>query len=131
MGLQRLEIVVRKENLSRQKVAEKLGAVQQGLLRNRLHINDSACDAYMYSVILKDFGVSKLAYQLLTCHHEYHQQLAKSEVGLSPYYAPDSWIPHCTVEMNIPDEQFQKAIEYCNKAFTLIVGQFQEMGAIE
>jgi hypothetical protein len=33
--------------------------------------------------------------------------------------------------MNIPDEQFQKAIERCSKAFTPISGQFQEIGVIE
>jgi 2'-5' RNA ligase len=69
--------------------------------------------------------------QLLTCHQEFHQRLAKSKLVSSPYYAPESWVPHCTVEMNIPDEQLQRAIEYCIKAFTPIVGQFQEMGVIE
>ncbi len=68
---------------------------------------------------------------LLTCHLEFHEQLAKSKLVSSPYYAPDSWVPHCTVEMNIPDEQIQKAMEYCIKAFTPILSQFQEMGVIE
>lgn len=39
--------------------------------------------------------------------------------------------PHCTLEMNIPDEQFQKTIEYCHKAFTPRLGQFEEIGVIE
>ncbi len=69
--------------------------------------------------------------QLLTCHQEFHQRLAKSKLVSSPYYAPESWVPHCTVEMNIPDERFQNAIECCHKVFTPIFGQFQEMGVIE
>jgi 2'-5' RNA ligase len=69
--------------------------------------------------------------QLLTCHQEFHQRLAKSRLISSPYYAPDTWVPHCTVEMNIPDERFQKATEYCIKAFTPMQGEFQEIGVIE
>jgi len=69
--------------------------------------------------------------QLLTYHQEFHQRLAKFKLVSSPYYASESLVPHCTLEMNIPDEQFQKAIEYCHKAFTPLLGQFQEMGVIE
>jgi len=29
------------------------------------------------------------------------------------------------------DEQFQKTIEYCHKAFTPLLGQFEEIGVIE
>lgn len=36
LGLQRVEIVVRKDNAPSLKVVEKLGAVREGLLRNRL-----------------------------------------------------------------------------------------------
>lgn len=69
--------------------------------------------------------------QLLTYHQEFHQQLSKSKLISSPYYAPTNWIPHCSVEMNIPDEQLPKAIEFCSKIFKPIFGQFQEIGVIE
>ncbi|MEK6223196.1 MAG: GNAT family N-acetyltransferase, partial [Chloroflexota bacterium] len=54
---QRIEIVVRIDNVSSQKVAEKLGAVREGLLRNRLQINGTPWDAYMYSLIPNDYGI--------------------------------------------------------------------------
>ena len=69
--------------------------------------------------------------QLLTCHQEFHQRLATSKLISSPYYVPTKWTPHCTVEMNIPDEQLPKAIEFCSRAFKPITGHIQEIGVIE
>ena len=63
LGFQRLEIVIKEGNLPSQKVADKLGAVREGLLRNRIHINDTAHDAYMYSLIPSDFGITNTAYR--------------------------------------------------------------------
>jgi ribosomal-protein-serine acetyltransferase len=48
LSFQRIEIVVRKDNVPSLKVAEKLGAVREGLLRNRLQLNGSAYDAYIH-----------------------------------------------------------------------------------
>ena len=55
LGFQRLEIVVSPDNAPSLKVAEKLGAVQEGLLRHRLQLHGSPCDAYMHSLIPTDF----------------------------------------------------------------------------
>jgi ribosomal-protein-serine acetyltransferase len=54
LGLQRIEIVVDKDNLPSLKVAEKVGAVREGLLRNRLQLHGSPRDAYMHSLIPTD-----------------------------------------------------------------------------
>ena len=54
LGLQRIEIVVNKDNLPSLKVAEKVGAVREGLLRNRLQLHGSPRDAYMHSLIPTD-----------------------------------------------------------------------------
>lgn len=69
--------------------------------------------------------------QLLSYHQEFHRRLAKSKLTSSPYYVPENWTPHCSVEMNIPSEQLPKAIEICSKIFKPILGQFQEIGVIE
>ena len=68
--------------------------------------------------------------QLLAYHQEFHDRLAQSSLTPSPYYAPENWIPHCSVEMNIPGELYPKAIELCRKNFKPIQGQFQEIGVI-
>ncbi len=69
--------------------------------------------------------------QLLNCHQNFHYQLAKSKLKPSSYYIPENWIPHCSVELNIPDEQLLKAIELCKKAFKPLIGQFREIGVVE
>jgi len=54
LGLQRIEIVVAAGNLASLRVAEKVGAEREGLLRNRIHINDEWHDAFMHSLIPSD-----------------------------------------------------------------------------
>jgi RimJ/RimL family protein N-acetyltransferase len=56
LGLQRIEIIARKENAASLRVAEKLGAVREGLLRNRIQHHGAPCDVYMHSLIPSDFG---------------------------------------------------------------------------
>ena len=54
LGLQRIEIVVAAGNLSSLRVAEKIGAEREGLLRNRICVNGVMQDAFMYSLISSD-----------------------------------------------------------------------------
>jgi 2'-5' RNA ligase len=69
--------------------------------------------------------------QLLKYHRDFHHRLAESKLTSSLYYIPANWTPHCTVEMNIPNEQFSKAVEVCQKAFKPLFGQFREIGVVE
>ncbi|HEY7922168.1 MAG TPA: GNAT family protein [Vicinamibacteria bacterium] len=50
-GLVRLEIVCAVENRRSQRVAEAVGAVREGILRNRLVLHGKAVDAVMYSLV--------------------------------------------------------------------------------
>ena len=61
LNFHRIEIIVSKENATSLRVAEKLGAVREGLLRNRLQLHGSPCDAYMHSLIPKDFEINNAA----------------------------------------------------------------------
>lgn len=49
--LQRVEIVAAVGNLGSQRVAEKAGALREGILRNRLLLHDRLHDAVMHSLI--------------------------------------------------------------------------------
>jgi ribosomal-protein-serine acetyltransferase len=49
--LVRLEIVCAVENRRSQRVAERAGALREGVLRNRLQLHGRAVDAVMYSLI--------------------------------------------------------------------------------
>jgi RimJ/RimL family protein N-acetyltransferase len=54
LGLQRIEIVVAVGNIPSQRVAEKAGAVREGVLRNRLLIRGESQDAVMFSLVKED-----------------------------------------------------------------------------
>jgi RimJ/RimL family protein N-acetyltransferase len=50
-SLERLEIVIAVGNARSQRVAEKAGAVLEGVLRARLRIHEAYHDAFMYSLV--------------------------------------------------------------------------------
>ena len=50
-GLQRIEIIMSVENIASQRVAEKAGAVREGILRQRLSLNGRRHDAVMFAVL--------------------------------------------------------------------------------
>ncbi len=54
VGLVRIEIVIAAENFASRRVAEKLGAHFEGILRNRLMIHKRPTDAAMYSLLPQD-----------------------------------------------------------------------------
>ena len=51
LGLSRVEIVAAVGNLASQRVAEKAGAMREGVLRNRLVVGDTTLDAVMFSLV--------------------------------------------------------------------------------
>jgi ribosomal-protein-serine acetyltransferase len=57
MGLIRAEIVIAVGNTASMRVAEKIGAHYEGILRNRMVIGESIRDAHMYSLLPSDFGL--------------------------------------------------------------------------
>ena len=71
-----------------------------------------------------------VTHELLACHDAFHQHLAAAGIESSPYYTPGNWIPHCTVEMNFPDEKFTQAIELLKTNFEAFSGDFLEVGVI-
>ena len=54
LGLQRIEILAAVPNLASQRVAEKAGAVREGVLRKRLLIRGVPQDAVMFSLVPED-----------------------------------------------------------------------------
>ncbi|HVU85808.1 MAG TPA: GNAT family protein [Pirellulales bacterium] len=54
LDLARIEILVAQQNLASQRVAEKLGAVREGLLRRRLKVEGNLVDAVAYSLLPSD-----------------------------------------------------------------------------
>ncbi len=56
LDLARIEILVAQQNLASQRVAEKTGAVREGLLRRRLKVAGTLSDAIVYSLIPNDLA---------------------------------------------------------------------------
>ncbi len=54
LNLNRIEIVVAEGNLPSQRVAEKAGALREGLLRKRLYAHGKILDAFMFSIVQDD-----------------------------------------------------------------------------
>ncbi len=56
LNLGRIEILVARENKASLRVAEKTGARREGVLRNRLIVNDHVMDAVLYALIPEDLS---------------------------------------------------------------------------
>ena len=56
LGLHRIEIVAAVENIASQRVAEKAGAVREGVLRKRLLIRGESQDAVLFSLLPEDLA---------------------------------------------------------------------------
>jgi RimJ/RimL family protein N-acetyltransferase len=54
LGLNRIEIVAAVSNIASQRVAEKMGAVREAVLRNRLLMRGVPQDAVMFSLVHED-----------------------------------------------------------------------------
>jgi ribosomal-protein-serine acetyltransferase len=54
LQLKRIEIIVAVENTASQRVAEKIGAIREGVLRNRLTLQGQVHDAVLYSLVPDD-----------------------------------------------------------------------------
>ena len=57
LGIIRVEIVIALKNQASLRVAEKIGAHEEGILLNRMVIGKSIYDAHMYSLLPSDFGL--------------------------------------------------------------------------
>lgn len=57
LALRRIEIVAAADNVASQRVAEKAGAIREGVARKRLLIHGESYDAVVYSLIPADFGL--------------------------------------------------------------------------
>jgi len=57
LGLIRMEIVIAVQNHASLRVAEKIGAHDEGVLLNRMVVGKSIYDAHMYSLLPSDFGL--------------------------------------------------------------------------
>lgn len=58
LGLHRIEILAAVPNVASQRVAEKVGAMREGVLRKRLFIHGKSHDAVLFSLVREDLAVA-------------------------------------------------------------------------
>ena len=58
VGLVRVEIVIAPQNEASLRVARKVGAHYEGVLRNRMVVGQAVYDAVMFSLVPQDFGLT-------------------------------------------------------------------------
>lgn len=68
---------------------------------------------------------------LLDLHQDFHQRLTNANLASTPYYLPRNWMPHCTVEMNLPEDEIAKAFKICKKNFSEFSGNILQIGVVE
>jgi len=68
--------------------------------------------------------------QLLQVHSEFHDRLKCSHLHSSSYYHPGKWVPHCTLELELPGEQFLLAFKTAHDLFTPIKGKYASLGIV-
>jgi RimJ/RimL family protein N-acetyltransferase len=59
LNFERIEIMAAVSNLASQRVAEKVCALREGVLRRRLWLRDGPHDAVLFSLIPQDFNIQK------------------------------------------------------------------------
>ena len=68
--------------------------------------------------------------KLLEIHQEFHEQLKCAHLRSSSYYHPGKWVPHCTIEFELPNRQFTKALKTAHQLFKPIKGEFRSLGIV-
>lgn len=77
------------------------------------------------------FLIPAVTLDLLTIHQDTLDRFAETGLISLPYYQATNWVPHCTLEMNIPSHQILKAVGICRDIFRPLQGQFREIGVVE
>lgn len=67
---------------------------------------------------------------LLDLHKEFHDYLHREKILSTHYYLPGQWVPHCTLEFELSDDQLNLAFQLCKKHFSPIYGTFSSIGVI-
>lgn len=76
------------------------------------------------------FLIPAASKELLTIHADFHQQLEEEKLRSSHYYLPGNWVPHCTIESDLSNPQFNRAITLSKSLFTPINGTITELGVV-
>jgi|LFRM01.1.fsa_nt_gb 2'-5' RNA ligase len=69
--------------------------------------------------------------ELLRVHNAFHDFFADLREDQWPYYLPDSWVPHCTLAINIKWEEVHKALEHVIKIYSPLCVEVDRVALVE
>jgi len=69
--------------------------------------------------------------ELLRVHKTFHDLFDDLKQNQMPYYLPGSWIPHCTLSLNIPREKVHEALDAVIRTCKPIIAEVDRVGLVE
>lgn len=67
---------------------------------------------------------------MLSIHGRFHRLVKKEGLPVSEYYLPGKWVPHCTLEFNLPEEDLCRALLLSKAQFKPITGTIIQIGVV-
>ena len=64
-------------------------------------------------------------------HSSFHSWFADYRTGLRSYYAPDHWVPHCTLALGLSLDQMTTAIQSCAAVTLPLTARVLSFGLVE
>lgn len=68
---------------------------------------------------------------LIDLQRRCHARLSRFAGAPWDYYLPQSWVPHCTLAMEVPPERMHEALAVAGRAPLPIVGRLEAVGVVE
>lgn len=69
--------------------------------------------------------------ELLRVHRAFHDVFADLREDQFPFYLPDSWVPHCTLAINVKREEIHKALENVIRDYRPICAEVDRVALVE
>ncbi len=69
--------------------------------------------------------------ELLRVHRAFHEVFADLREDQFPFYLPDSWVPHCTLAINMKREEVHKALEHVIKIYSPLCAEVDRVALVE
>ena len=68
--------------------------------------------------------------ELTRLHVGFHRRFAHLGTGAWHYYAPDLWVPHCTLAMDVTEDLMPMALEIARRAPLPLGGRLERIGIV-
>jgi 2'-5' RNA ligase len=68
---------------------------------------------------------------LMELHSAFYDRLIERGIAFHPLYAPGNWVPHCTLDMEISDGEYERKIVQCALLDPIRSAGLESIGLIE